>query len=125
NVEAQPLGGCAEFREQTGKLVRGQVPAIRGCTLRHARYVRQRVENSFGEIRIGIDAAVGERSQDVALRWDTKPKLSSGKTRRHGARVHEHIHDPNPGDAIGEAVVQAENEPAALTLQPVYQGQVP
>ncbi len=42
NVESQPLGGDGEFRKQMGELVRGQVPAIRGEALRHARYVRQR-----------------------------------------------------------------------------------
>ena len=59
NVESQPLCGRGEFRKQMGELVRGRIPAIRGEALRHARYVRQRHENSFDEFGIGIDAAVG------------------------------------------------------------------
>src|SRR5208282_2849367 len=59
NIEAQTLRGCAEFREQMGELVRGDIAAGRGETLCHARYVGYRSENSLDEFGIGIDAAVG------------------------------------------------------------------
>src|SRR5579864_96531 len=125
NVERQSRRGYSEFRKEMGELVRGQTPTICSGAFRHTRYIRQGVENSFDKFSIGVDAAGRYRTPDARLRWNAKPKLSFGQTRRHRARIHDHVHDSHPGNAVSKAMVQTKDERAAITFQPMNESHIP
>ena len=75
NVEAEPSCGHGEFRKQTGELNGGDAPAICRGAFRHARYVRQRGQNSFDEFRIGVEAPGRDRNQEVTRRWNLEAEV--------------------------------------------------
>src|SRR6202142_87263 len=125
NVEAQARGGCAVFRKQPAEVIGVELRAIRPQATCHGRNTDVAVKDSLDQIRIRIYEAGGQRGNDVGCFRDRDVKLSPDKTGHLWGRVEKHVHDPNPGNAIGEAVVQAKNEPTAVPFQPMYEGQVP
>ena len=123
HVEGKPIGGRGEFGHYFHQVA--NLPALVRQLLCDVERLGLQPERAFDRGDVRLQQAVEKLSALIAYRRSRQWRLLPSKRLRHGAWIHQNIHDGQASHSIGQAMMDADNHAGAIAFQSAHQRKVP